>query len=135
MDAVKLPTGWYNEIVVPGVCDMKPGIYRWQIHGAGVYIGRYTKISRPRHEYRRNVERIINGCRSHHSNGKFRCVHKALASAWRKKHRIVLTILANAEPCELNQMEKEYRHSERTNLNGRGATIDVLYTLASRSHS
>lgn len=130
MNAGPLPPDWYCEVVADGVCNKKPGIYRWEIEGAGVYIGRYTKIGRPRHEYRRNVERILRKEPSHHRDGKFRCVHRALAAAVNEKRCRILTILANAEPCDLNRDEQKDIRSERANPDGRGAMIDVSYTLA-----
>ncbi len=134
-DAVSLPQDWYREVVADGVCAGKPGIYRWQIEGAGVYIGRYTKISRPRYEYQRNVERILNGWDYRHRYRKFRRVHRALAHAHSNRRRIVLTILANAETHDLNRVEKQHIRSERANLNGLGAAFDVSYTLAPKERS
>lgn len=135
MNAVTLPPDWYCEIVADGVCTEKPGIYQWEIEGAGVYIGRYTKIGRPRHEYRRNVERILRKEPSHHRDGKFRCVHRALVAAVNEKRCKILTILANAEPRDPNRDEQKYIHSERANLNGPGVTINVSYTLAPKERS
>ena len=44
MDSVTLAPNWYCEVIPDRVSEQKPGIYRWQIEGAGVYIGRYTRL-------------------------------------------------------------------------------------------
>jgi hypothetical protein len=118
-----LPKEWCTVIVCPGVDCAKPGIYRWEIQGAGtespgIYIGKYTRVSRPTQEYRRNVDRILKNKPSHHRNGLFRRIHHALADAVRDGSQITLTILANAEGADLNRVEREFIHSERANLNG-----------------
>jgi hypothetical protein len=113
-----LPPDWCAPVICPGVDLAKPGIYRWVIDGAGVYIGKYTTASRPTQEYRRNVIRILTEQPSHHPNGKFRRVHEELAKAVREGRRITLTILANAEKPDLNRVEQEFIRSEKANLNG-----------------
>ncbi len=119
-----LSDDWCAMVIREGVDLAKPGIYRWEIQGAvvgnenGIDIGKYTRSSRPRHEYRRNVARILNGVDSHHKNGKFRRIHDALADAVRERRQITLTILANAEPADLNSLEQAFIKSERANLNG-----------------
>ncbi|HME23859.1 MAG TPA: hypothetical protein VKI44_21450 [Acetobacteraceae bacterium] len=105
-------------IVAPGVDCSKPGIYRWDIEGAGVYIGKYRSISRPTKQYARNVRRLRAGLPYHIKGSDYRRVHKALAEADANGKRIVLTILANAKLADLNQVEQEYIRWERANLNG-----------------
>ena len=85
----------------------------------GIYVGKYTSDDRPRHAYRRNVERILNDQLSHHRSGKFRRVHHALAAAVKDKRQITLTLLRNGT-CgpELRRLERELIRSERANLNG-----------------
>lgn len=110
---------WYTLIIAPNVDCTKSGIYRWQIDGAGTYIGRYSRITRPTHEYRRNVTRILDEIPSHHRSGKFRRIHHALAVAVKEGRRITLTILENVERPNLNQRERELIRSEEANLNGK----------------
>ncbi len=50
--SLTLPLDWCTPIVAPGVDLAKPGIYKWEIEGDGVYIGKYSKASRPTREYR-----------------------------------------------------------------------------------
>lgn len=114
-----LPKEWCTTVVNPGVDCTKPGIYRWDIEGAGVYIGKYTRIRRPTKEYRGNVIRILKNLQSHHASGLFRRIHYALAEAVKDGRRITLTILANAEGTEQNRLEQALIHSENANLNGR----------------
>lgn len=111
---------WCAVVIAPSVDCSKPGIYRWEIEGAGVYIGKYTRIRRPTKEYRRNVVRRLKGLPSHHRNGRFRHGHPALAEAVKEGRRITLTILANAEPADLHRREQEFIRSEGANLNGPG---------------
>ncbi len=120
---MKLTKDWCVEVLGPGVDPSKAGIYHWQIEGGGTYIGKYTSIRRPREEYRRNVQRILDCRRSHHPHGNFRRIHHALAEAVRAGRRITLTILINAEQADLNRLEQEFILSERPTLNG-GAKND-----------
>jgi hypothetical protein len=117
-----LAKDWCEFVISPGVDCSKPGVYRWLIEGAGVYVWKYTRIRRPTKEYRRNVARILKALPSHHPDGRFRRVHHALAEAVKARRRITLTILANAEPLDLNRREQEFIRSENANLNGRGPT-------------
>jgi hypothetical protein len=103
-----LAKDWYEFVISPGVDCSKPGVYRWQIEGAGVYVGKYTRIRRPTKEYRRNVARILKALPSHHPDGRFRRVQHALAEAVKAGRRITLTILVNAEPLDLNRREQEF---------------------------
>jgi hypothetical protein len=77
-----------------------------------------TRIRRPTKEYRRNVLRILAGLLSHHKNGQFRRVHHAMADAVREGRHIRLTILANADPADINKTERAFILSECANLNG-----------------
>lgn len=93
-----LAFGWYNEIKVPGIDPAKPGIYEWRIEGIGVYVGQYTRSSRPYQHYARNVTNILNN--RPYRKGKpdgFRAIHRQLAEAVRKRSRITLTLLENVE--------------------------------------
>jgi len=116
---VRLPAGWYDYILTDGVDEKKPGIYEWRIEGAGSYIGKYTRISRPKIEYEKNVLKILNGWpyRSKKPE-KFRRVHRELERAHREGRRITLVILENVDPFLLNQRESELI-ADRGTLNGR----------------
>src|SRR5665213_3240216 len=103
-----LTSDWCKVVVAENVDCSRPGIYRWQIDGTGVYIGKYTHIRRPTKEYRRNVIRILKQLPSHHPDGRFRRIHHALADAVKDGRCITLTILANARPDELNRVEQSY---------------------------
>ncbi|HME27141.1 MAG TPA: hypothetical protein VKI44_38440 [Acetobacteraceae bacterium] len=116
-DVLVLTGHWCKVIEEPNVDCSKPGIYRWRIEEAGTYIGKYTKIRRPKKEYRRNVARILKGLRSHHPNGKFRRIHHALADAVRDGRCITLTIVTNCTRSELNQVEQDFIRREQPNLN------------------
>jgi hypothetical protein len=117
-DDMTLSKDWCSLVVASGVDCTKPGIYRWEIEGGGIYIGKYTNIRRPTKEYRRNVVRILKQLPSHHPNGRFRRIHHALAAAVTEGRRITLTILANSELGDLNRREQEFIRSEGANLNG-----------------
>ena len=121
-----LPSEWCSPIITPGVDLTKPGIYKWEIAGVGVYIGKYTRSSRPTREYRRNVERILAKQLSHHKNGEFRRIHHALAQAVREGTPVTLTILANGEKEDLNRIERDFIISEKANLNGRAPQPPVV---------
>jgi hypothetical protein len=58
---IVLAADWHVEIHVAGVDQNRPGVYEWRIEGVGVYIGQYTRTSRPRREYGKNVSNILNG--------------------------------------------------------------------------
>jgi hypothetical protein len=85
-----------------------PVFYIWTIEDAGVYVGKYKNIHRPRREYRRNVERLLSG-EPYRKNkpDKFRRIHHALANAVREGKRLTLTILENPLPENLNARERE----------------------------
>ena len=113
-----LPIDWCTTVICSGVDLAKPGIYQWEIDGAGIYIGKYTSPRRPTKEYKRNVVRLLTGKLSHHVGGKFRRVHEELAKAVQEGRRITLTILANAERLDLNRLEQEFIRLRKANLNG-----------------
>ncbi len=93
---LNLHPDWYEEISVPGVDPALPGIYEWRIEGVGCYIGQYTRSSRPRREYGKNVANIEVGrpYRKGNPNG-FRKVHHSLHKAMKTHKRITLTIFEN----------------------------------------
>lgn len=103
-----LPDEWYTLIVADGIDSSKPGLYQWQIEGAGCYIGKYTHISRPRREYAANVLRLMQGRPYRLSNPHgFRRVHRALLQAHLDRRQITLTILENASPADIHKRERE----------------------------
>ncbi len=114
----KLSNDWYVEVLCADFDPDSAGIYYWEIEDGDSYVGRYTSISRPRNEYRHNVERILGGRPSHHRDGKFRRIHYALASAVKNRKRITLTILVNCDRAELNSQEQKHIRSKRPSLNG-----------------
>jgi hypothetical protein len=116
--SIFLPAEWFDYVRADHINEAKPGIYEWRIEGTGVYIGKYTWISRPTKEYAKNVLRILNGLpyRPKNPNG-FRRIHRALVQAHREGRKITLTILENVEPSNLNQREHELI-AERGTLNG-----------------
>ncbi len=121
-----LPPDWCSTIISPCVDLAKPGIYKWEIDGGGVYVGKYSRPRRPTQEYRRNVERILANALSHHKNGAFRPVHHALADAVRNGKAITLTIMANGEKEDLNRLERQFILSEKANLNGRASRLATV---------
>jgi hypothetical protein len=110
-----------------GVTPDKPGIYEWAITYADGsiqrYVGKYTRRSRPMREYRANVERILD--RRPYRKGSpegFRYVHRELAAAASEGRKIVLTILENALPEDLNRREQALIRERGATLNGSGAS-------------
>ena len=112
---------WPHPVETNGVCNL-PGIYRWLIDGAPVYVGRFTHASRPLKEYHRNVERLLNGkpYRPRKPDG-FRRIHKALAEAVTLERTISIEIVENVEPELLNIREKFWieQIEPHLRLNGR----------------
>ncbi|HEX7751125.1 MAG TPA: hypothetical protein VF440_01870 [Novosphingobium sp.] len=98
-----------------------PGIYRWEIDGIEVYVGRYTRASRPLREYRNNVARIHDSrpYRRADPDG-FRTIHRALAQAALERRQIELVILENCHPDRLNERERWHiaQLSDAHRLNG-----------------
>jgi hypothetical protein len=106
---VVLPEGWCDYVLLDGVTEEKSGIYEWYIDDVGSYIGKYKKIKRPRKEYKRNVQRILNGMPYRLSRpNRFRRIHRELEKAWRDGRKITLTILENVE----NDIERHIRERE-----------------------
>lgn len=98
---------WYTEVKLAGVLDTLPGIYEWRVDGIAVYIGQYTRVTRPRLEYTRNVHKLLNGLPYRKSKpDQFRAIHHELAGAVRTSRKITLTLLENVPDKSLrNQRE------------------------------
>lgn len=110
-------------IVIPdGVTLDLPGIYEWAITyvdgSIRRYVGKYTRRSRPTREYHANVERILDErpYRRASPDG-FRNVHRELARATFEGRMIVLTILENAAPEDLNRREQALIRERGASLN------------------
>jgi hypothetical protein len=103
-----LPPDWRRYVVAEGVSEQKPGIYEWTIEDVGCYIGKYTKIDRPKNHYSRKVGHMLAGrpYRPADPNG-FRRIHRALAEAVTAERLITLCILENVEPGRLHAREQE----------------------------
>ena len=99
-----------RRLVVPdGLSLERPGIYAWMIEGGAVYIGRYTRKSRPLKEYDKNVRRIfLNEPYRPRKPTGFRHIHHALAQAVRDGRDIELRILENCSPDKLNYRERHW---------------------------
>jgi hypothetical protein len=46
---------WFTLVLVEGATLDLPGIYEWQIEGAGSYVGKFKHGSRPLGDYSRNL--------------------------------------------------------------------------------
>mgnify|MGYP000044152194 CR=1 FL=1 len=94
-------------IVAGGVNLDLPGIYAWKIEGIGMYIGKYTRKSRPLSEYNKNVRRLLS-CEKYRPQNPtgFRRVHRALARAITDGLAIELHILENCSPENLTSRER-----------------------------
>lgn len=94
-------------IVAEGVDLSRPGIYAWEIQGTGLYVGKYTRKSRPLREYDKNVRRLLSGqpYRPQNPYG-FRRIHHALAEALVTGRQITLHILENCASDELGIRER-----------------------------
>lgn len=117
-----LPQNWYTLIIGDGVDPNLPGIYRWDIEGAGVYVGKFTHRSRPFLEYERNVAKMISGrpYRPQKPNA-FRRIHRELHAAHVAGRQITLTIVENCSVSSLTARERELIVEVGT-LNGREKT-------------
>lgn len=109
-----------------GVTLDKPGIYEWAITYADGsirrYVGKFTRRSRPMREYRANVERILDKRPYRKASPEgFRYVHHELAKAASDGRAVVLTILENALPEDLNRREQALIRERGATLNGSGA--------------
>lgn len=106
-DDAPFPLHGHSFELAADVDPSKPGLYRWDI-GGEVYIGKYTKISRPRSAYARNVRRLIEGLPYRRSNPDgWRRVHHAMAAAISAGEAIKLRILENCSPEQINLRERE----------------------------
>jgi hypothetical protein len=85
-----------------------PGIYTWTIEGVGVYVGKFTRKSRPLLEYNRNVDNLLGGrpYRKSKPDG-FRTIHQELANAVVNGLPIWLRIVENCIPADLNNRERQ----------------------------
>jgi hypothetical protein len=99
---------WFTCVVVKGVNEANPGIYRWTIDGAGSYIGKYKSIHRPKEQYGQNVRRLLQGGDYRKSKpDAYRRIHRELAHAVREGRKIELFILENVDPANINARERE----------------------------
>lgn len=117
----------YNYFLAPDVREDRPGIYEWRIIELVdgrlrfvAYVGKYTRINRPKKQYTRNVSRLDSGrpYRKAKPDG-FRCVHRELLRAFQARVRIELHILENAERAWLDARERAWidrRRSEGVKL-------------------
>ncbi|KQP89827.1 hypothetical protein [Methylobacterium sp. Leaf117] len=108
-----------------GVTLDKPGIYEWAITypdgSIRRYVGKYTRRSRPMREYRANVERILDKRPYRKASPEgFRQVHRELATAASEGRMVVLTILENVLPEDLNRREQALIRERGATLNGSG---------------
>lgn len=112
---------WFTVETIDGATLNLPGIYRWEIDGVGVYVGRYTWPSRLK-EYRKNVARLHadEAYRPSNSYG-FRAIHRALASASQKGCRIKFVVVENCSRDQLNERERWHISllADAHRLNGR----------------
>jgi hypothetical protein len=108
IDWIPLPAGWYEYAIADGVDVALPGIYQWDIHGIGVYVGKYTSIKRPTREYANNVLKLANA--SYYRKSKpdgYRRIHRLLEEAIQQGHKVTLTILENVDVGRLQTRETE----------------------------
>lgn len=112
-----LPKDWFTYIVPSDVDVDLPGIYEWHIEDVGIYIGRYSYITRPIQEYTKNVRNLLNEQPYRPANPfGFRHIHLKLAEAVRMNRKITLTILENVDVHRLHARERELI-KERGTLN------------------
>lgn len=118
-------------VVIPDSVSLDlPGIYEWSISYADGttrrYVGKYTQRNRPTREYHANIERLLDGrpYRKASPDG-FRQVHRELAKATEEGREVVLTILENAAPADLNQREQALIKERGATLNGTGTPPEV----------
>jgi len=105
---INLPEDWCEFCIEPDVDESLPGIYVWTIDGRDTYVGKYSHVDRPRHAYRRNVERKLNGENYRPGNPDgFRDIHKALAEAFEAEKPITVTLIENVHPELLFKRERE----------------------------
>lgn len=94
-------------VVSKGATLDASGIYAWTIQGVGVYVGKYTRKSRPLSEYNRNVRNVLTGrpYRKNNPDG-FRRIHLELAKAVEAGIAIELRIVENCHTDDLNDRER-----------------------------
>jgi hypothetical protein len=116
-----LPTNWRRLVVTDGVDLTKPGLYEWRIEGVGVYIGKYTDISRPTRAYDKHVENLLNGKMKYRPSNPtgYRRIHHALIKAHLEGRQVTLTIIENAEKVNINYRERTLILERNATLNGR----------------
>jgi hypothetical protein len=92
------PLDGVSVFVMEGVDPERSGIYIFVIDGLGTYVGKYTRPSRYRIEYSKNVRRILNNepYRPNNPDG-FRHVHRILAKAVREGKATSLILFENWE--------------------------------------
>lgn len=120
IESPPLPADWFTFVVADGVDCKLPGIYEWRIDGRSdrTYIGKYTRISRPKRAYSLNVAHLLANEPYRKSSPKgFRRIHRALAEAKSQGCSITLTILENPPLAGINRREQELI-GERGTLNG-----------------
>ncbi len=106
---MRYPIDWFSIEQAEGTTFDRPGIYRWEIEGYGMYVGRFTRRSRPVYEYAKNVYRQLNGIAYRPGNPDgFRAVRIALAGAVRQNSNVVLRLLMNCDCDTLNQNERRF---------------------------
>jgi hypothetical protein len=93
----------------PGTNPDTPGLYRWTVEGAGIYIGQYTRSSRPLKHYGRNIVRMRDGKDYRKSKPtKFRPIHRELAKAIAEGRQVTLEIIeSHADKAARNARERE----------------------------
>ena len=124
-ETIYLPHDWYEYVRADSAVDEQPGIYEWRIEGVGLYIGKYSFIKRPKEEYTRNVNRILNNCpyRPKNRDG-FRRIHRELAAAHPKGIKMTLTILENeTDPKARNRRERGWIAQRRTEEKAGGLAV------------
>jgi hypothetical protein len=117
----QLPENWFKLDVAPGVHLNQPGIYVWEIEGAGRYVGKYTRIERPAKRYGWNVRRILN--EQPHDKSKpngFRHIHTVLARGHSEGKRIILHITENVSDPKTRHEREAKLIAKYGNLNRTG---------------
>lgn len=101
-----LRSGW--RLFTNEANEDRPGIYEWRLACGCVYIGKYTKKSRPKGRYDMRVKQIEHG--RPYSKKKadgFRLIHGALHREYSAKRIVHLTILENPPIDLLHARESE----------------------------
>ncbi|TIN43082.1 MAG: hypothetical protein E5Y10_05455 [Mesorhizobium sp.] len=120
---ISMPEQWYTLSVADGVDPDLPGIYEWQIEGAGSYIGRYTHSSRPLDDYARHVrDQLLGGIYKPSNPDGWRRIHRELYAALLDGRNIELILVENCAVDQLNARERVHR-KERGTINGRRMTL------------